>query len=371
MKREILMKLWNQHKKRFFAGACAIVIASSCLVGCGNNESKTTKEEEIAEEVVDVDYLQYVKGLKDWTVEVNTNPNFMEGVEWNEEYIVGVMCDSSKVDMAKEGEYDILYMVQTSDEDDVEVTKHCTVKVVASAEADKLAESGQEVVTDEGIKNKKEAVASSITDKGVKVESEGEKVVVKKDDNGNISGSVNKPSKPNKPSGGNSNKPSKPSGGNDNNKPSKPEHSHKWEEVYKKVDKGSYQNVKVKDAWEEKVKVKDAWTETKKVLVKDAWEEPIYEYRTICKGCQAQFKTVDECLDHMDWHFENEGRDYNYTTKKVQVGTKHHDAVYETKTINHPAEYKTVHHDAVYEKKWVSKWVNEISGYKCSCGAKK
>lgn len=140
---------------------------------------------------------------------------------------------------------------------------------------------------------------------------------------------------------GSGNSSSKPSGGNSSNSGNnKPAHSHSWEPVYS--------SVKVSDAWDELVK--EAWTETVRDTSKDE-----YEYHVICSGCGRDFGVGDGHEQHA----------YEEMLKGNTKCGSSYDAPVLVKegysTINHPAEYK--HHDAVYK--------DQITGYKCSCGATK
>ena len=92
-----------------------------------------------------------------------------------------------------------------------------------------------------------------------------------------------------------------------------------------------------KKAYDERVLVKEA--EDVQKLVSEAWDEPVYDYAYACNSCDFWTFDGDVITDHCIE--EKTG----YHDKKVQIGTIHHDAVYET--IHHDAEYKTVHHDAV------------------------
>lgn len=138
--------------------------------------------------------------------------------------------------------------------------------------------------------------------------------------------------------------------------------------------KGHWENVLVKEAWDEEVTenvlVKDAWTE--KVLVKDAWDETVQECTAlgqdsrevaVCNYC-GYVSDGSDIWDHCSTcgkdgggsSFRND-REYYGEVHCLAYDTSviHHDAEYSY--IQHDAEYKTVtktvHHDAEYKQVWV------------------
>ena len=140
-------------------------------------------------------------------------------------------------------------------------------------------------------------------------------------------------------------------------------------------------------AWDETVVTKAAWDEQvlsqaaydEQVLVSEAYDEPVYGRVDICNNCGHEFWDPSDDIDvHMhqgcwsSWHGENR-----------QVGTTHHDAVYNTvhhdavyTTVHHDAETTVVHHDATGHYETVvtqAAWDETVTtGYKCSgCGATK
>ncbi len=93
--------------------------------------------------------------------------------------------------------------------------------------------------------------------------------------------------------------------------------------------------------------------ETYTVVDKETWDEPVYETHVVCKVCGEDFGKNGGA--DADDHSIDTG--HSYTSKKVQVGTKHHDAIthQETRTVTvTPAYDETV-----------------TTGYKCSCDATK
>ena len=158
-------------------------------------------------------------------------------------------------------------------------------------------------------------------------------------------------------------------------------HTHAWVPVTSVVHHdATYKTVWVQDfaawdetvitkaAWDEQVLVQDAYDEN--VMISDAYDEPVYAWVGICNECGHRFLDPNEDIgDHMEagcwssWHDE-----------WMQVGTTHHDAVYQT--VHHEAETTIVHHDATgHNEQTVDQaaWDETvITGYTCSgCGAAK
>jgi len=158
-------------------------------------------------------------------------------------------------------------------------------------------------------------------------------------------------------------------------------HTHAWVPVTSVVHHdATYKTVWVQDfaawdetvitkaAWDEQVLVQDAYDEN--VMISDAYDEPVYAWVGICNECGHKFLDPNEDIDvHMgagcwsSWHDE-----------WMQVGTTHHDAVYQT--VHHEAETTIVHHDATGHNEQAvdqAAWDEiVITGYTCSgCGAAK
>ena len=167
-------------------------------------------------------------------------------------------------------------------------------------------------------------------------------------------------------------------------------HTHAWVPVTKVVHHdATYKTVWVQDsaAWDETVITKAAWDEQvlvqeaydENVMISDAYDEPVYAWVGVCNECGHKFLDPNEDIgDHMEagcwssWHDE-----------WMQVGTTHHDAVYQTvhhdaiyQTVHHEAETTVVHHDATGHNEQAvdqAAWDETvITGYTCSvCGAAK
>ena len=167
-------------------------------------------------------------------------------------------------------------------------------------------------------------------------------------------------------------------------------HTHNWVAVTKivhhdavinqvwKEDSAAWdETVVTKAAWDEQVLVQEAYDE--QVLVSEAYDEPMYGRVDICNNCGHEFwDPSDDINEHMaagcwsGWH-----------TEPRQIGTTHHDAVYNTvhhdavyTTVHHDAETAVVHHEATGHYETVvtqAAWDETVTtGYKCSgCGATK
>ena len=152
-------------------------------------------------------------------------------------------------------------------------------------------------------------------------------------------------------------------------------HTHAWVPVTNTVHHDAVTRQVWKEdtaAWDENVLVQDAWDEN--VLVQDAWDEPIIAEVDICNVCGYVYP-IGASGDDYDYHaLVNPGDGGGWYTEARQVGTTHHDAVYNT--IHHDAVYQTVHHEATGHYETVGDqdaWDETVTtGYKCSgCGATK
>ena len=147
-------------------------------------------------------------------------------------------------------------------------------------------------------------------------------------------------------------------------------------QVWKEDSAAWDETVVTKAAWDEQRLVQDAYDEN--VMISDAYDEPVYGWVGICNACGYVFQPGDDVGVHMaagcwsGWH-----------TEPRQIGTTHHDAVYNTvhhdavyTTVHHDAETTVVHHDATGHYETVvtqAAWDETVTtGYKCSgCGATK
>lgn len=375
MKKEMVMEFIKKHKVKLGIGIAALVIASGGIVFATVNTSNTAVEAEaevvekdVAVEDIEVDYLQYVKGLRDWTVAVGLKDvNFLEGVEWDKEYIKNVTVNDSRVKLDTVGEYEITYSVEVVDKkaDDLTIKKTVTVKVISEEEAKVAVEEGQEVVTKNGIQNKKEAKASSVNDKGVsasqEVKNEGNK------NNGNNTSSSEGTSSGNAStgsSGGSSSSGSNGSGSSSNSKPSggnsgnSENTGNSGGSGFVDTHKHSYTIPITKTVHHDAITHQEDQGHYETVTISEAWDEDVYENHTVCYTCGNNTIIDGQAGAHQIWHAER-GETCRYGTANIVVDT-----------IHHPAET---------EQQWIENWVTVVDkeawdetvtvGYKCSCGA--
>lgn len=372
MKKEMVMEFIKKHKVKLGIGIAALVIASGGIVFATVNTSNTAVEAEaevvekdVAVEDIEVDYLQYVKGLRDWTVAVGLKDvNFLEGVEWDKEYIKNVTVNDSRVKLDTVGEYEITYSVEVVDKkaDDLTIKKTVTVKVISEEEAKVAVEEGQEVVTKNGIQNKKEAKASSVNDKGVsasqEVKNEGNK------NNGNNTSSSEGTSSGNAStgsSGGSSSSGSNGSGSSSNSKPSggnsgnSENTGNSGGSGFVDTHKHSYTIPITKTVHHDAITHQEDQGHYETVTISEAWDETItVGYKSVCNSCGNEYS----------------GKMNHYNSYGCESPNGY--------TSNVPIT-ETIHHDAVTEQQWVENWVTVVDkeawdetvtvGYKCSCGA--
>lgn len=167
-------------------------------------------------------------------------------------------------------------------------------------------------------------------------------------------------------------------------------HTHNWVAVTKIVHHDAVTSQMWKEdtaAWDETVVTKAAWDEQvlsqeaydEQVLVSEAYDEPVYGWVGVCNACGHKFFDPNEDIDvHM-----HQGCWSSWHDEWLQIGTTHHDAVYNTvhhdavyTTVHHDAETTVVHHEATGHYETVvtqAAWDETVTtGYKCSgCGATK
>ena len=213
-----------------------------------------------------------------------------------------------------------------------------------SAKTEEEKKDEQEVKQEEKKEEKKEETAKADTSNKSNSSESKKNNTASTSSNSNKNNSSSSSSKPSsKPSNSNSgsSKPSNNNSSNSNNsKPAEHTHTHNWVAQYKTV------NVPEKGHNEQ-------------VLVQDAYDEPTYgyEYHSFCNTCGLDL-TANGINDsqHVKQHMLNgEGGSTTQKAVKVQTGTIHHEAVYETRyVVDSPATTK-----------------QELVGYKCSCGKTK
>lgn len=251
--------------------------------------------------------------------------------------------DTSKVDVNTIGSYELKASIQ--DKYKNKATKKITVNVVESPQLVEGEVAVTEVVTDEN-GNKKTVVTKKSSAEVSKNDAVSRgKPVINKD---KVTNSSNTSSV----------KPTESSGTTGSTvKPTSSVHTHSWVEVTKTVHHDAVTKIVHHDAVTKK--------QTVTVVDQEAWDEAIYEGHVFCLKCNKDFGAGDNAVEKWAEHADSCGG--RYTIKKVQIGTKHHDAVthQETKTVVvTPAYDETVIVKQAYDE-------TVVTGYKCSCGATK
>ena len=305
----------------------------------------TTKPEIEAPESIDV--IQYTDLSTFNFGELLKATDYSDVKDWK--------IDTSKVDVNTIGSYELKVSIQ--DKYKNKASKKLKVNIVQAPAVAEGEVAVTEVVTDEN-GNKKTVVtkkASSEVSKNDAVASTSP-VSNKGTVNSSSNSSVSKPttnSGTSKPSGNNT---SSSNSSNSSSSSSKgDEHKHNYNIPITKT---------VHHPAETKTVHHDAVTrqETYTVVDKEAYDEPVYDSHYVCKACGQDFgKDGIAVGDHSAIY------GHSYEVKKVQTGTKHHDAVTHQKT-------KTVVVTPAYDETVVVKQAYDetvTTGYKCSCGATK
>lgn len=263
------------------------------LSACGSNSKEKDNETESQTETVqEVDLTTCVTGLRDRVVEVNTKPDWMDGVKFDEKYVKSVKADDSKVDMTKAGEYQLTYNitgVESKDfiAKDVKVIKKVTVKEKMTEEEKASEEQKTAEAQKQDVKPVIEEKESGNSDKNSSSS--------KPNNNSSSSSDNSSPSKP---------APSEPA------KPSKPAHQHDWKTEYKTVHhEAQYRNEPV---------YKD------EIVYED---RPVYKWQAYwtCNECSQRFENEKDVARHAlmicggGWTAHEE--QVQTGTEQVQVGT--------------------------------------------------
>lgn len=302
----------------------------------------TTKPEIIAPDTIDV--IQFTDLSTFNFAELLQVTDYSDVKDWQ--------IDTSKVDVNTLGTYDL--KISISDVEKNKAEKEMKINVVEAPIVAEGEVAVTEIVTDEN-GNKKTVV----TKKASNEVSAKDNVTTGKpvENTGKVeSGSGNSATKPSTPSGSTGGNTGN-SGGNSNSGntgDNKPAHSHSWEAVTKTV----HHEAETKTVHHDAV----TKTETVTVVDKEAWDEPIYESRYICNKCGFSTTDPEESVIHTS-DVCNSG----YRVGKVQIGTKHHDAIThqeERIVVVKPAWDETV----IVKPAWDE---TVTTGYKCSCGATK
>ena len=270
--------------------------------------------------------------------------------------------DTSKVDVNTIGTYDLKVTIQ--DKYKNKASKKLKVNIVQAPEVAEGEVAVTEVVTDENgnkktVVTKKSSAEVSKNDAVASTSPVSNKGTV----NSSSSASATKPttnSGTSKPSGNNTSSSSTSnSSGNSSSSSSKgDEHKHNYNIP---ITKTVHHDAVTKTVHHDAVTRQETYT----VVDKEAYDEPVYETHVVCKVCGQDFGKGEAASDQAGIHSAEFGHSYHST--KVQVGTKHHDAVthQETKTVTvTPAYDETVIVKQAYDE-------TVTTGYKCFCGATK
>ena len=263
--------------------------------------------------------------------------------------------DTSKVDVNTLGTYDL--KISISDVEKNKAEKEMKINIVEAPVVAEGEVAVTEIVTDENGNKKTVVTKKSSSEVSSKDNVTTGKPVENTDKvQSGSEGSTSKPSAPSGSTGGNTGN----NGGNSNSGSTgdnKPTHTHSWEAVTKTV----HHEAETKTVHHDAV----TKTETVTVVDKEAWDEPIYEGHVFCLKCNRDFGAGDSAVEKWAEHADSCGG--RYTVKKVQIGTKHHDAIThqeERTVVVKPAWDETV----IVKPAWDE---TVITGYKCSCGATK
>lgn len=298
------------------------------LSACGSNSKEKDNETESQTETVqEVDLTTCVTGLRDRVVEVNTKPDWMDGVKFDEKYVKSVKSDDSKVDMTKAGEYQLTYNitgVESKDfiAKDVKVIKKVTVKEKMTEEEKASEEQKTAEAQKQDVKPMIEEKESGNSDKNSSSS--------KPNNNSSSSSDNSSPSKPSNPA------PSEPA------KPSKPAHQHDWKTEYKTVHhEAQYRNEPV---------YKD------EIVYED---RPVYKWQAYwtCNECGHKTYDTESMMDHI---FDSCGGGYSAHKEKIQTGTE------QVQVGTNKVQIGT--NPVLVKDAWDEQVPN---GQSCSCGARK
>ena len=310
----------------------------------------TTKPEIEAPESIDV--IQYTDLSTFNFGELLKATDYSDVKDWK--------IDTSKVDVNTIGSYELKVSIQ--DKYKNKATKKLTVNVVEAPAVAEGEVAVTEVVTDEN-GNKKTVVTKKASSEVSKTDAVASTSPVsnKGTVNSSSSSGASKPSSnsgTSKPSTGNSSNSSSNNTGSSSLSSKGDEHKHNYNIP---VTKTVHHDAVTKTVHHDAV----TRNETVTVVDKEAYDEPVYEYHQVCKVCGHDFgKGASAAEDATDHNIET---GHSFESKRVQTGTKHHDAVthQETRTVTvTPAYDETVVVKQAYDE-------TVTTGYRCSCGATK
>lgn len=300
------------------------------LSACGSNSKEKDNETESQTETVqEVDLTTCVTGLRDRVVEVNTKPDWMDGIKFDEKYVKSVKSDDSKVDMTKAGEYQLTYNitgVESKDfiAKDVKVIKKVTVKEKMTEEEKASEEQKTAEAQKQDVKPVIEEKESGNSDKNSSSSKPNNNSSSSSD---NSSPSKPAPSKPNKPA------PSEPA---------KPAHQHDWQPVYTTVHHEA--QYKTEPVYKDEIVYED---------------RPVYKWSAYwtCNECHQRFDNEDRVAEHALMIC---GGGWTAHKEKVQTGTE------QVQVGTNRVQVGT--NQVLVKDAWDEKVQN---GYTCSCGQNK
>ena len=115
------------------------------------DETKETVKETEIKETKKAQLSDAVTGLKDLAVEKDAKDiDWIKNIKFDKKLIKEVKVDASGVDLSKVGEYKIIYRLVSADKKYPDESIEIKVSVVAKEDAQKLADSGKEVLQTEG-----------------------------------------------------------------------------------------------------------------------------------------------------------------------------------------------------------------------------
>ena len=283
------------------------------LVQANSNSSDQNSKHEMKEiEKEDKkDLTDYVKNLKDLTVEINAKDiDFLKDVTYDKKVVKEVTVDTSKVDLSKEGQYTLIYSIIPVDTTNSKKTviKTLTVEVTSKEKEQKEAEIKKE--SKGNTSNQKEEATSNQNKSNTTNKSNTQNT--NKNSNNNSGGST----KPNtNSSSGNSNS-------NDTKpvKPETPKHEHEFVYV-------------------------PAQTHTEYETVTHTEEVPVYEWVGWyeCNKCHAKFDNATDITAHCGLVC---GCGYSAKEEQRQTGTQ----------------------TVTTEEKVLKEVIDVPAYYKCKCG---
>lgn len=262
------------------------------LSACGSNSKEKDNETESQTETVqEVDLTTCVTGLRDRVVEVNTKPDWMDGVKFDEKYVKSVKADDSKVDMTKAGEYQLTYNITGVESKDFIAKDVKVIKKVTVTVKEKMTEEEKASEEQKTAEAQKQDVKPVIEEKE-SGNSDKNSSSSKPNNNSSSSSDNSSPSKPNKPA------PSEPA------KPSKPAHQHDWKTEYKTVHHEA--QYRTEPVYEDQIVYED---------------RPVYKWSAYwtCNGCGQRFEDEKSVGKHVLLVC---GTGYTPHKEKVQTGTE-------------------------------------------------